>query len=143
MLACPERHHKDYSLLKGTLDATRAFLVKKIGAILGLSNPISTEIITDGVVQVAVDSAHWMLNGLAILNVKSLHLRELAIVSAVVSDEPSGDSDRLRRVKCESRARSPELFLAEAVGLQVTSIFVAQGRGKQPNKRAWCMQSRF
>merc|ERR1711976_347529 len=75
----PRETYKDYSLLKGTLDVTHASLVKKIGAILGLSNPISTEIITDGVVLVAVDSVHGMLNGLAILGVKLLHFRELAV----------------------------------------------------------------
>jgi len=88
----PERHHKDHSFLKGTLNGTHASLVKEIGAILGLSNPITAEIISDGVVLVAVDRVHGMFNGLAILGVELLHLLEFAIVCTILSDKLSGDS---------------------------------------------------
>jgi hypothetical protein len=91
----PKRHHKDYSLLKGTLDVTHASLVKEIGAILGLSYPVGAEIITDGVVLLAIDGVHGMLNGLAILGVKLFDVCELAIVGAIISDELSSDSDWL------------------------------------------------
>ena len=58
-------------------------------------NAIIWRSITDGGVLVAVGSVHGMLNGLASPCVKLLHVRELATVSAVVSDELSSDSDWL------------------------------------------------
>jgi hypothetical protein len=91
----PKRHHKDYSLLESTPNVIHASLVKEIGAILGLSNPITAEIITDGVVLLAIDGVHGMLNGLAILGVKLFDVCELAIVGAIISDELSSDSDWL------------------------------------------------
>merc|ERR1719152_40489 len=110
IMVIPERHDQNTTLLKDGVNSLHATLFQEIGAILGVSNPISAELVRDGVVFVAIDRVHWMLNGLAILSVKLFHFHNCSLISAIVSDELSGHCDWLGAVNCEIFANTPEFF---------------------------------
>jgi len=120
----PQRHHQNNTLLECLVNCVQASLLKVIGAVLGLRNPICTELVRDGVVLVAIDGVHGMMNGLAVLSVKLLDLLELSMVGAILGDELCGDLNRVARVDGEMRTRSPELLLTKTVWLDVTTVLV-------------------
>merc|ERR1719487_922786 len=124
IVVIPERHDKNTTSLKDGVNSLHATLFQEVGAILGVSNPISAKLVRDGVVFVAIDRVHWMLNGLAILSVKLFHLHNCSLISAIISDELSGHCDWLGAVNCEIFANAPEFFLLQTVWLDVTTILV-------------------
>merc|ERR1712048_1364875 len=91
----PQRHHQNNTLLERLVDCIETSLLEVIGAILGLCHPVSAEIAGDGVVLLAIDSVHRMMDCLAILCVELLYLLEFSMVGAILSDELCGDLNRV------------------------------------------------
>jgi len=85
-------------MIHGLLHGTETTLLEEVGAILSLCDPIFAEIISDGVVLIAIHRVRRVLNPFPVLGVELLDLRQLAGVSAIVGDELSRHSDWLRRV---------------------------------------------
>jgi len=67
-----------------------------------------------------------MLDGLAILGVELFDFSQFTLISAIISDELSRDSDWLCAVNLEVGARTKKVLVAQAVGLDVTAILVTQ-----------------
>jgi hypothetical protein len=65
-----------------------------------------------------------VFNLLAILDVELPHFLEFARVSAVFSDELSGDSNWLCAVTCVFGTRTEEFCVSKTVGLNVATILV-------------------
>merc|ERR1739848_916125 len=95
IVVIPQRHHENHACVNGLLDGVQSALLQEIRAILGGCNPISAKLVSDGVVGLAVDSVRWVLNGPALLLVELPHLRELAVIGAIVGDELRSHGDGL------------------------------------------------
>jgi len=120
----PERHHKYHTGINGLLDGAQPTFLFEIGAILSGRNPIIAKVVCDGVVRVAIDVVHWVLDSLAILSVKLLHLDKLPMVTAVICDELCCDLDWLCAVDLEVRTWAKEVVHAQPVRLDVAAVLV-------------------
>jgi hypothetical protein len=123
-MVVPERHNENNSSFQSFINAAQATLLQKIGAILGLRNPILAEIFCDSVVLVATDSVHRMFNGLAILMVKLLHFFQLARVGVVLCDELRCDLNWLGSVNLKIGAWAKEFLLSKTIRLHVAPVLV-------------------
>ena len=82
------------------------------------------ELVGDGIMLLAVDCVLGVLNGPATLRVELADFLEFARVSAILSDELSGDCERLRGVHFELWTRSTECLMAKTHALNVKAILV-------------------
>jgi len=121
----PQRHHQYNTFLKGITNGTQASLRGEIGSILSGGNPISTVVIGDTAVLVAVHIVLRVLNGLAILRVELLYLRQRATIGSITRDELSGHLNWLARVNLEIRTWTKKAFVSKTVRLDVATILVA------------------
>jgi hypothetical protein len=122
----PQGHDEDDTSINSLLDGIHAALRQEIGAILGVCNPVGAELIGDGVVGLAVDGVSRVLNDLAILLVELLHFGKFAMVGSISSDELRSHGDWLGAVNLELGSSTKEIVDTQPVGLNVTSILVAQ-----------------
>jgi len=121
----PQRHHQYNTCLKGITNGTQASLRGEIGSILSGGNPIIAVVIGDTAVLVAVHIVLRVLNGLAILCVELLYLRQRATIGSITRDELSRHLNWLARVNLEIRTWTKEALVSKTVRLHVATILVA------------------
>ena len=121
----PKTHDEGHSLVEGTSElghATELLVGVGVGE-EGLGS--SAEVVGETVEVLAGKGGGLVLNDSATLDVLSADLFHSAVVSAVLSDELSDNSDWLGGVDLVLRARSVEVGVAVSELSEVTAIFIA------------------
>merc|ERR1712070_1033127 len=126
VVVIPQRHDKNHTCIDSLLDSVQSALLQKIRAILGGGNPVTAEVIGDGVMGLSIDGVGWVLDGLAVLLVELPHFDKFARVGAIVCDELRGHCDGLSAVNLEVGAWTKEVVSAQSVRLDVTTVLVTQ-----------------
>lgn len=109
-------------MINGLLNLTKTTLLQEISSILCGRHPISTELICDGIVLIAIDSVERMFNPLPILMVDLTHFSKFSSLGVVIGDELSCNLDWLCGVNLF--AWTKEIFVPQPEGLHIATIFV-------------------
>lgn len=122
----PERQGQDHAALEGRAHLLQATSGRECVLIPRLCLLSTAEATGDGIMRLLLNSEIWCVNSLPTLHVKTANLCKVARVGVVISNKLRNNSERLRSVHVEAWAFTEELFVAEAVGVQVTAASVAK-----------------
>lgn len=124
-MVIPKAQHENHPFRHRLIHGLEPALRKEVRLVFEKVQLCLAELRADRVESAGAHLQGRRLNDLPVLLVMPTYLLQRPSVSAILRDELGDNRDRFRGIDCKARACTEEVFLAQAVSLEVAAVLVA------------------